>query len=99
MNARVSSSDGAWVNTASAYLPASAMPSSDEPAWKITGCPCGERWMLSGPSTWKKRPLWSRRRNFSGAKNVPLSRSRTNASSSHESHRPCTTSRYSSAIW
>ncbi len=57
VNARVSSSDGEWVNTASAYLPANAMPSSEEPAWKITGWPCGERWMLSGPSTWKKRPL------------------------------------------
>src|SRR2546427_8285274 len=31
VNARVSSSDGEWVNTASAYLPASAIPSSDEP--------------------------------------------------------------------
>ncbi|APG86973.1 hypothetical protein SAMCCGM7_pB0258 (plasmid) [Sinorhizobium americanum CCGM7] len=26
-------------------------------AWKMTGWPWGERWMLSRPSTWKKRPL------------------------------------------
>ncbi len=26
-----------------ADLPASAIPASDAPAWKITGCPCGER--------------------------------------------------------
>jgi len=33
----LSSSDTAWVKTASACLPASPMPASDEPAWKMTG--------------------------------------------------------------
>ena len=33
-------------------------PSSESPAWKITGWPCGERSMLSGPTTEKYVPRW-----------------------------------------
>ena len=33
-------------------------PSSESPAWKITGWPCGERSMLSGPTTEKCSPRW-----------------------------------------
>ena len=47
------------VKTASAYRAARPLPSSDDPACTISGCPCGDRGRFSGPRTWKCRPTWS----------------------------------------
>jgi hypothetical protein len=51
---------------------AKSRPASDPPAWKITGWPCAERRMFSGPLTEKNSPLWFSLCSFVLSKNAPL---------------------------
>ena len=58
-------------NTTSAYFAATVRPASDWPACTITGRPCGERRIISGPRTWKCLPLWLSMCSLEGSKNRP----------------------------
>ena len=60
-------------NTTSAVRAASSSPDGEPPAWMMTGWPCGQRAMLSGPLTLKNRPWWSSGRTFAGI-DVPAGR-------------------------
>ncbi len=84
---------------ASAYLAARSLPGSDDPAWKSTGCPCGERGTSSGPATSKCGPEWLIAWIFAGSTNRGATLSPTMASSSQLSHNFNATWRNSSARW
>ena len=62
------------------------MPCGELPACTSTGCPCGLGTLVSGPRTSKKSPWWSMACTLAGSANRPVSRSRTIASTSTESH-------------
>ena len=46
------------MKTTSAQRAANFLPRPDEPAWMMTGRPCGERGMLSGPRELNHWPAW-----------------------------------------
>ena len=62
------------------------MPRGEPPAWMITGRPCGEGGVFSGPCTLKKRPSCTMSCTFAGSATRPVARSQTMASGSVESH-------------
>lgn len=65
---------------------ANSRPSSESPAWMITGWPCGPRGTLNSPEMSKCRPWWRNGVTPPGRRNRPDRASAATASAAHESH-------------
>jgi len=68
------------------YADVKSRPSSESPAWKITGRPCGERGTLNCPAMSKNASRWRKAPGAAVARNWPVPASARISSPCQESH-------------